>query len=256
MFNVFQAELIKLKSTKVHWLVIFGALPANLVTLYAFMPRVLPDGMNVGIDLQDMFYRQGMTITILSPFLFALMTGYIFSREYHERTINQLFSYPISRVSILIAKLAAVFSLIVATSALSCVTVTATGIVSFFTQSVDWAVVWAGIRMNLLACLLAFGTVPVAAALSMVGKSVIPSTVLGALTGIVTLIGELGHGMRVILFPWLMPYWPVRELGRGLAESGPNPYVVQGSVILGATFIVSLLFCIVYYEKADIHSGF
>lgn len=255
MFNVFRAELMKLKNTKMHWLVLLGALPANLVTLSAFLPRVLPDGTTAGMDFQDMFYRQGMTITILAPFLFALITGYIFSREYQERTINQLFSYPISRMRILIAKLAAVFSLIVATSALSCVTVTVTGIVSSFSHSVDWAVIWMGIRMNLLACLLAFGTVPVAAALSMVGKSVIPSTVLGAFAGIVTLIGELGHGMRGILFPWLMPYWPVRELGQGLAESGPNPYVVQGSVILGATFIVSLLFCIVYYEKSEIHSG-
>ncbi len=246
---------MKLKNTKMHWLVLLGAIPANLVTLSAFLPRVTPDGTPAVIDLQDMFYRQGMTITILAPFMFALMTGYIVSREYQERTVNQLFSYPISRLRILFAKLAAVFALIIVTSALSCTSVTAAGIVMFFTQQIDFVTVWSGIRMNMLACLLAFGTIPVAAALSMVGKSVIPSTVLGVFATIVTLIGEMGHGMRGILFPWMMPYWPVRELAQGLAESGPNPYVVPGLAILATTFIVSLVFCIVYYEKSEIHSG-
>ncbi|WP_123039199.1 ABC transporter permease [Cohnella candidum] len=255
MFSVLRAEFLKLKNTKIHWLILLGAIPANLITLSAFLPKVTPDGTPAGIDLQDMFYRQGMTITILAPFMFALMTGYIVSREYQERTINQLFSYPISRVRILFAKLAAVLSLIVATSALSCASVTVTGLIAALTQQFDWAVVWAGIRMNMLACLLAFGTIPVAAALSMVGKSVIPSTVLGVFATIVTLIGEMGHGMKGILFPWLMPYWPVRELGQGLAESGPNPYLAPGAAILAVTFVVSLLFCIVYYEKAEVHSG-
>ncbi|WP_307204382.1 ABC transporter permease [Paenibacillus harenae] len=145
------------------------------------------------------------------PFLFALITGYILSREYQERTINQLFSYPIPRVRILFAKLVTVLLLIVLTSAISCVTVTATGLIASFTQQTDFEIVWSGIRMNLLACLLSFGTVPVAAALSMVGKSVIPAAVLGGFATIVTLFGEMGHGMDGILFPWLMPYWPVRE---------------------------------------------
>jgi bacitracin transport system permease protein len=255
LFNVLLTELMKLKNTKIHWLVLLGAIPANLVTLTAFLPRVTPEGTQVGLDLQDMFYRQGMVITILAPFMFALMTGYIISREYQERTINQLFSYPISRIKILMAKLAAVLLLIVVTSALSCVTVTASGVVMLLSQTISFEVVWLGIRMNMLACLLSFGTVPVAAALSMVGKSVIPSTVLGVFATVVTLIGEMGHGMRGILFPWLMPYWPVRELGQGLAEIGPNPYAVPGSVILAVTFLVSLVFCLVYYEKAEIHSG-
>ncbi|WP_028612350.1 ABC transporter permease [Paenibacillus harenae] len=255
MASVFLAEIMKLKHTKMHWLVLLGILPANLVTLFAFMPKIAPDGTPAGIDLQDMFYRQGMTLTILAPFMFALMTGYIISREYQERTINQLFSYPIPRVRILFAKLAAVFLLIAITSALSCVSVTAAGLIMSFNQQIDFAVVWSGIRMNLLACLLSFGTIPVAAALSMVGKSVIPSTVLGVLATIVTLIGEMGHGMDGVLFPWLMPYWPVRDLAQGLAQSGPNPYAASGAAILAITFVVSLLFCIVYYEKAEIHSG-
>ncbi|MDI4647732.1 ABC transporter permease [Cohnella hashimotonis] len=256
MFNrLIAAELMKLKHTKMYLLVLAGALPANLVTWSGFLPRVTPDGASAGIDLQDMFYRQGMTMTILAPFMFALMIGYIVSREYQERTINQLFAYPIPRVNILLAKLTTALLLIFVTSALSSVSTLATALVASFAQPIDTAALGAGIRMNLLACMLSFGTVPLAAALSMVGKSVIPSTVLGALAALVTLIGEMGHGARGFLFPWLMPYWPVRELGQGLQEIDAAAYAVPGGIILAALFAISLVFCVVYYEKAEIHSG-
>ncbi|MCR8842604.1 ABC transporter permease [Paenibacillus sp. SC116] len=248
-------EIMKLKNTKIYWLVLIGALPANLVTLYVFLPRVTPEGVSAGIDVQDMFYRQGMAITILAPFIFALITGYIISREYQERTINQLFSYPISRIMFLFSKLATVLLLIAITWALSCFSITVTSILMLFTQQIDFEMVWSGIRMNILACVLSLGTVPVAAALSMVGKSLIPSAVLGGFATIVTLIGEMGHSMEVVLVPWLMPYWPVRELAQGLAQTGPNPYVASGMTILLTTFIVSLIFAIVYYEKSEVHSG-
>lgn len=246
---------MKLKHTKMYLLVLLGAFPANLVTLSAFLPKVTPDGAPAGIDLQDMFYRQGMTMTILAPFIFALMIGYIVSREYQERTINQLFAYPIPRVRILMAKLATALLLIAATSALSCVSTVATGIVASFSQSIDASALGEGIRMNALACLLSFGTVPLAAALSMVGKSVIPASVLGAFAALVTLIGEMGHGARGLLFPWLMPYWPVRELGQGLEQIDIAAYAWPGTIILAATFLISLVFCILYYKRSEIHSG-
>jgi bacitracin transport system permease protein len=264
LFSIFKSEFMKLKNTKIKWLVLAGALPANILSLFALLPRVSPAGTPVGFDLLDMFYRQGMVLTILGPFMFALMTGYIISREYQERTINQLFSYPVSREKIFAAKLSVVFSLIVITTALSCVGVAVFGFIMTFIQQIGFDTVgfhigfntvWTGIRMNIMVCVLSFGTIPVAAALSMVGKSVIPTTVLGVFVTVATLIGEMGHGMRGILFPWLTPYWPVRELAQGLAQIGPNSYVTPAIIILALTFIVSLTFCIVYYSKSEVHSG-
>lgn len=255
MLSITKSELMKLKNTKMGWLVLLGALPANLVSLFALLPRITPDGTRAAFNLQDMFYRQGMVITIVGPFMFAMMMGYIISREYQERTINQLFSYPVSRVRILAAKLFVVIMLIVITSALSCAAVTGIGFIKSFTQNIGFELIWTGIRMNILLCVLSFGTIPVAAALSMISRSVIPTAVLGVFVTIINLIGEIGHGMRGILFPWLMPYWPVRDLGQHLAEMGPNPYVMPALIILAVTFIASLTFCIVYYSKAEVHSG-
>lgn len=256
MLNVFYAELLKLKHTKIPWLVLVGAMPANLLTLFAFLPKVTPEGTPIGIDLQDMFYRQGMMLVMMGPSIFALMTAYIVTREYQERTINQLFSYPISRVRILAAKLSVVSLLIAITTVLSCVAVFAVCFVQLFTGRIDMDAVWMGVRMNMMICVLSFGTIPVAAAVSMVGKNVIPTAVLGVGATIITVIGELGHGRGGILFPWLAPYWPVRELAQGIADNfGSNPYAVPAMVILSFTFLLSLMFSIVYYARADVHSG-
>ncbi|MCM3627774.1 ABC transporter permease [Paenibacillus glycanilyticus] len=249
-------ELLKLKSTKIPWLVLLGAIPANLVALFAFLPKIAPDGTPAGIDIQDMFYRQGMVLVMIAPSIFALFTAYIISREYQERTINQLFSYPVSRARILSAKLAVVFILIVMTTVLSCIAVLAASLVKLLQGSINFDIIWLGLKMNVWVCLLSFGTVPVAAAVTLIAKNVIPAAVLGVFATIVTVIGEIGHGQGGILFPWLTPYWPVRHLAQDIADlADPNPYAVPALIILSATFVLSMAFSLIYYVRSDVHSG-
>lgn len=253
MLNVVYVEILKLKNTKIYWLILIALIPVCLWSILAVSPKIGPDGIIVPFDLQELFYRQGMIITILGPLLFSLMTGYIVAREYQERTINQLFSYPVSRVSFLFVKLLVVLLFMLITAVLSFVIVLSTTL--FVMPQLDMTMVWTGLKMNLMICVLSFGTIPVAAAISMVWKSVIPTAVLGGIGSVIAVICELGHNMNVILFPWLAPYWPVRDLAQGLAEMGPNPYVIPALVILIVTFIVSLSFCVFYYKRADVHSG-
>ncbi|MCH5584423.1 ABC transporter permease [Shimazuella sp. AN120528] len=253
MFSVFYTEIMKLKNTKLYWLVLLGVLPACLMGSKALFPKISPAGIPLAFDMQDMFYSQGMVVTILGPALFALMIGYIITREYQERTINQLFSYPASRIIFFIAKLLVVFSLIVLTVWLPFVfSIVSTILVK---HHLDVSIVWLGMKMNIMICILSFGTIPVAAALSMVGKTIMPNAILGSIVSIFAGISEAGHSMHSILFPWLAPYWPVRNLAQGIAQPGPNPYAAPALIILIFTFVVSLTFCIQYYNRADVHSG-
>lgn len=253
MFSVFYTEILKLKNTKLYWLVLLGVLPTCLVCLIEFLPKVFLQGTNTVFDMQDIFYRQGMAVTILGPALFALMTGFIVAREYQERTINQLFTYPASRIRFLLAKLLVVFLLIVITVFLSFVLVI--GFTLLVEHHIDVTALWMGMKMNILICALSFGTIPVAAAISIIGKNIMPSSILAVIVSIIAVISEAGHGMHAILFPWVTPYWPVRDLAQGIAQMGPNPYAIPAMIILILTFVVSLTFCILYYNRADVHSG-
>lgn len=255
MFDIYRCEILKLKHTKLYWAVWLPAILGNLVSIMFMLPKMTMSGEAASTNLQEIFYRQGNVFTILGPFMFALITGYIISREYSERTINQLFTYPVSRDYIFIAKLCVIFTMVFITSALSCITVISLGTVKVLTGAATFNMLIGGIRMNLLSCLLSFGTIPLAAAVSMVGKSVIPPMVLGTLASLVTLLLEIGHGMGTILFPWTTPYLPVREFGEGFAETGSNPYAAIAITILVVIFSISLAFCLIYYRKSEVHSG-
>lgn len=255
MFDIYRCEMLKLKHTKLYWALCLPAVLGNLVSFMMMLPKMTASGEIASANLQEIFYRQGNVLTILGPFMFALITGYIIAREYSDRTVNQLFTYPVSRTRIFTAKLCVTFTMVLLISALSCITAVSFGTVKVLMGAASFHMLINGIGMNFLSCLLAFGTIPLAAGVSMVGKSVIPSMVLGTFASLVTLFLELGHGMGAILFPWTTPYLPVREFGEGFAENGPNPYNVMAITILSILFIVSLAFCLVYYSKSEVHSG-
>ncbi|MFT8889189.1 MAG: ABC transporter permease [Ethanoligenens sp.] len=255
MFGFYRAEMLKLRHTKMFLTVLVPAVISNLVSLLMLLPQVSMSGDKVSANLQAVFYRQGNIITILGPFIFALVTGYVFAREYNERTINQLFTYPVSRIRIFNAKMAVIFTIIVITSLLSCAFAVLIGVAKVLGGYVSFNLILGGIGMNLVACLFSFGTIPLAAAFSLVGKNIIPPMVLGALASMVTLVLELGHGMKAVLFPWATPYYLVREFGEGFSETGQNQYIGTALVILSLTFLLSLIFCLLHYSKSEVHSG-
>jgi len=255
MFGFYRAEILKLRHTKMIWAALIPAILSNLYSLLMLLPKVSLDGANVTSNLQEIFYRQGNIITILGPFIFALVTGYVLSREYTDRTINQLFTYPVSRIRILTAKFGVIFTITAIASLLSCMSAVLIGCIKTFSGAVSFDMILHGIGMNLSTCILAFGTIPVAAAVSILGKNVIPPMILGAIASFVTLILELGHSMGAVLFPWATPFYMVRDFGTGFSEMGPNPYIGTAIIVLVLTFLISLAFCLWHYSRAEVHSG-
>jgi hypothetical protein len=147
-----------------------------------------------------------------------------------------------------------IFTIIVITTMLSCAATVVIGAGRAMAGDGSMTLILQGLMMNLSVCLLSCGTVPLAAALAMTSKSVIPPMVLGTFASLVTLLLEIGHGMKAILFPWTTPYILVREFGEGFAETRANPYTGQALIALLVVFSVSLVYCLSYYSKAEIHS--
>jgi ABC-type transport system involved in multi-copper enzyme maturation permease subunit len=246
MLNIYRSEFLKLKRTKIYWAVLSLAVLGNLIS-------VLFSG-----DIKNAFYQHGSLLIFLTPFVFALITGYVFSKEYTDRVINQLFTYPVSRIRIFIAKLLAVYSMIVITFVLSCLIVIAAGTAKAVAGEITFELLLRGITMNLIACGLSFGTIPVAAAVVIAAKNMIPSMVLGAVASLVTTALKIGKQDNIIvLFPWGTPYYMINEFNTDrFGQAGEiSPYVVTGLIVLLTTFLISLIFCLWYYKKSEVHSG-
>lgn len=245
MLSIYRLEFLKLKRTKIYLAVLSLVVLGNFIAV-----RFLGDTKNA-------FYQHGSLLTFLTPFIFAFITGYIFSKEYTDRVINQLFTYPVSRIQIFIAKLLAVYSMIVITFVLSCLILIAVGTANAFAGDITFELLLRGITMNLIACGLSFGTIPVAAAVVIVGKNIVPSMVLGAVASLVTTALRIGkQDLVLVLFPWGTPYYMINEFNPDrFGQTGESPYIGTGLIILSVTFLVSLIFCLWYYNKSEVHSG-
>ena len=245
MFSIYRSEFLKLKRTKIYLAVLSLAVLGNLIA-------VLFSG-----DTKNAFYQHGSILTFLTPFIFAFITGYVFSKEYIDRVINQLFTYPVSRIRIFIAKLLAIYSMIVIMFVLSCLILIVAGTANAFAGEITFELLLRGITMNLIACGLSFGTIPVAAAVSIVGKNIIPSMVLGAVASFVTTALRIGkQDLVLVLFPWGTPYYMINDFNtERFGQTGESPYIGTGFIILLAIFLISLAFCLWYYQKSEVHSG-
>ena len=99
MLNLIVTEFMKLRLAKVLWLI---PLAAALTVFLGVMPQFdAKDIVEWRSSLNGTVFLAGL---VAAPALFTILAGFIFGREYQDKTINSLFAYPYSRVKVLLAK--------------------------------------------------------------------------------------------------------------------------------------------------------
>ncbi len=113
MLNVIYTEFVKLKKSFMLFIILSGA---------AFLPIFMFVGSlsdSFGKSEHEIQWKAYVTMPqmamflLLSLVLFSVVTAYIFSREFTDRTASVLYSYPVSRVSIFFGKLLSVYVIII-----------------------------------------------------------------------------------------------------------------------------------------------
>ncbi len=247
MGNIFLCELIKLKRSKMLWLVLIGAL---LPVILNYMVALNQLESKPFIKWDDMFQDNLFIMTVLmSPALFALFTGYIISREYQERTINSLFTVPRSRTQLLIGKYITMLTIMLLTLVLVYVLTLGSGFLLKH-DALTFAVLWKYVQYYAIHLLLQFSLISAAVTVSLLGKSYIPAMGLG----VFAVISELTimQSKYIMYYPWsastgFMLYFSDRL--------NPETDVTVGIYTLVLVFVLPLLFNVWYYRKADVHSG-
>lgn len=96
--KILYTELLKLKGSKVLWLIPIGAFFPSLLNLFVLLNQ---NAMGLKMGWMDLFGNNvSMMVLMIGPTLLALLTGYIVSREFQENTINSLFTYPAKKSSL------------------------------------------------------------------------------------------------------------------------------------------------------------
>lgn len=107
MFDLMYAEMLKLKKSKT----IVGIL-ISCMFFPVFWFLITPFNNQKQTWVIYTSNSEDIMFMIIGVIVFILLSSYIFLREYSDNTINSLFTYPVSKISILISKILTIYIII------------------------------------------------------------------------------------------------------------------------------------------------
>jgi hypothetical protein len=248
MRSILYSELIKLKGSKILWMVAVGAfLPAILLLLTASNIVHSSRHLTFLMLIQNAFFFLNL---IMGPPLFCLISGFVVARENQDRTINQLFMYPQSRVLFILGKWFVLLPIIFITTLLLFILVILMGAVYFHlpitaSQFIHY------LLTVLLVIALQWLLTPLSMGVSMVGKSYIPSMVLGIAMVLCSIFA-----IQSEKYNSFFPYSAVANLMYNwLGEPLTQFHLITSFLSITITFVATLTFCTIYYARSSIHNG-
>lgn len=242
MLRILNSEIVKLKRSLVFF----------VIPIAAFIPALLcaynAKDWNVAFMNNVVFWS-----ILMGPAISSLFTGYVFSSEYHDKTINNLLAYPYAAYKFFVGKMFATFILIALSITISFLFTLILGLVMKIPNlNMNMLIKWLQVYLYLI--IMEFAFVPIAAFLTILSKNYILSTGVGVVT---SLIGgvlasfKLGH-----LFPSTAATFILYSIAGRLGILDYNFQISLPSIIsLAIYFIIPLIMGVVYFQKMDVHSG-
>jgi hypothetical protein len=239
--NLIYTELIKYKRTPVFWMIAIGGfLTAGTAMLLVTSQK--------SVVTWDGFTAAGLNcINLLALFIIAVITGYVMSGEYQQSTIGTLFTYPVSRIELFMAKQAVmlIFSICLYISFL--VSAFAFGIVVIGVP--EWELIFKLLRLIFIMVGLNFVLVPLTSFICLLVKS--------AGTSVFTGMGYFISYMSFISIKnslFIPTCTPNRLVDNLFVKESIDRGDVKGILaVAAAVFVTSVLISAVYYSRHDVY---
>lgn len=246
MTNIIYSEFIKLKKSFIIPLVLLGglAIPSMYFFSYFSVDYVT---LRQSTSAKDILSNINiMQIQILDTILFSLIAGYIFSREYTNKTVSTLYSYPISRFKIVICKAIVVFVLVAIVYFLN---LSASLITILTTLGMEELknIFYIEFKTCLISAILQIFILPLSMFIGMVSENLIIPIIYGVI-GTVSSMFLMVTDVWMQLSPFMFPVMPFYHLFRG----DPIDYIAV-SLSGGIVFLGSITSIIVYLKNCDIN---
>ena len=250
MFNLFMAELYKLKRSRMFWLFFVAALLPSLVNLVIVINEKRYDSTG---EVLNMIKQNEMAMNLpVAQIVFAAFTAFLVTREYQERTVNSLFTYPFRRVQVYYAKLLVLLTLCVSFFLVAYVTVMINA-AAIAPAEITLPLLAEHFKIYLAMSLMHFALVPVAYMVSLIGKTFFSSALIGVV--VVILTGYVMPSDQAMMwFPWTAPLLLVVWMTGDMVNMGvDHPEFAIYSLI--TVFLVPFFFNMIYLARSDVHSG-
>jgi ABC-2 type transport system permease protein len=194
-------------------------------------------------DWVSFFNVQGLLCAVAGFIGFSFITSWVFGREYSDRTLNDLLSLPVSRISIILSKFLTIFIWCVFLSILLYIFSLFAGyLVGLADFSMD-ILIQGAIRFIIVLSLSLFLITPIAF-LASFGRGVLPPLgFIVLLMVLVQVLNVIGYGQY---FPWAIPLLASGAAGPGGPMIGTSNYI-----IVAITGLIGFFGTLAWWRFAD-----
>lgn len=250
MFNIIYSEFIKLKKS---YILIIALISAVLMPGIRIISDIENDCISVPLNYRERFFQNDvfdidrMSISMIYTIIFCLISAYVFSREYTDKTANILYIYPISKERIFVGKFITIYMIIIFVYLIQIIT-TYLGLYIVWGKLPQIQFIIRDIKVNIYSMLLQFLILPIPVLIANITKNIIFPIIYGLLATIIVGL-LLGSGAKIYsqFCPLTLPALPFYYYHKG----DPIDFVITiGSTII--TFVLFMFLCIYQYRKADI----
>lgn len=240
MLNIIYSEILKLKKSYIISVSLIGGVIMSIL--------MASGNLLAGIAMSFEKFAcniEQMNAGILNIVLFSLIAGYVFSREFTDKTASILHTYPISRMKIFISKLITIYILIFLVYFIQCISTylsyyIADGIVP------SSILILNNIKANIVSMLFQFLLIPIPILIANISENIMMPAVYGILAFIA--IGFIGVDSPYATYiPLMAPhisatyfYFP--------KDINFNHIIVSSTLC----FILFMPICIYEFNKEDI----
>lgn len=238
MLNIIYCELLKLKKTYMVHVALVCAM---------FMSVIMVLGQLIIKEKMQPFIKHASTIEMINilllyTILFSLIAGYVFSREFVDKTASIVYGYSIPRIKIFIGKLIAIYILIFLVYVVKFISLYLEYYILTYTLP-ESTFIFSHIKYNIYSLIFEFLIIPIPILIANLSKNIM----LPVVYGVVGTIATNALGNKLEYSPLIIPYKAIEKLFK------PNLVDLKYCVISGVLcFIISISMCIYQYNKDDI----
>ncbi|MCL6457711.1 MAG: ABC transporter permease [Gorillibacterium sp.] len=224
MLILIHSEFLKAKRTYIWWVAAAGGVAIPLLASFEQTGKTLQE---------DSHMVESLMFTFFYVLFLSLLASYFIVREYSERTVSVLLTYPYSRVKILFSKLAIVFVLILFMYVFQLVALFGIGyLVNADSLTFDFFLMQIQIYglSTLFQCLL----VPFFMAIALWSRNMLFPIVIAIIVGITNIF--FVEGSNYVRSPFLSACWPTFtiEMGETVKASSYIMLILFFFLTLGA----------------------
>lgn len=242
MLNAVYSELLKLKRTFI----------IPMVTLFAIPILPMMNQINSGkiIEWNNYFsIIEALDMMSLNMIIFSIVTGYIYTREYTDRTASTAYSYPVGKTGVFLSKFIFSILIILYVYVLQFLCPIAVGLIVPH-KALTMHILVNHLMVYIYSMLFIIALQPITIFISQISKNIVIIFIYSIFWISINVLSLNVKPEVAEIIPHSLPLLPVTLLTRNAAS---NMFTIpSASIICGLlTFVFGISACILYFRKSN-----